>query len=91
MRLKSQLSIPSVSPVKFSGHIVVQNKSDLNLILKDNCNQCFIITVLSYRPEIYFIYKYISKYNIPYGLLALAAPYGMPRFRRKVNISEKIY
>ena len=90
MRLKSQLSIPSVSPVKFSGHIVVQNKSDLNLILKDNCNQCFIITVLSYRPEIYFIYKYISKYNIPYGLLALAAPYGMPRFRRKVNISEKI-
>ena len=90
MRDKSKLSIPSVSPVKFSGHIAVQNKSDLNLILKDNCNQCFIITVISYRPDTYFIYKYISKYNIPYGLLAMAAPYEMPSVRRKTNISEKI-
>ena len=44
MRVKAKLSIPSVSSVKFSGHIDVQNKSDLNSILKDNCNKCFIIT-----------------------------------------------
>ena len=90
MRVKSQLSIPSVSAVKFSGHIAVENKSDLNLILKDNCNQCFIVTVISYRPDTYFIYKYISKYNIPYGLLSMAAPYEMPSLRQKVNIIDKI-
>jgi hypothetical protein len=87
---RSALPTPTKGPVKFNGYTAVKNKIELNAILKLHTNDWFIIPIIPYRPETYFIYKYISKYNIPYGFFSSAVPYGNSSSSKKLNLLKKV-
>jgi hypothetical protein len=66
-------SIPD--PVKYNGYKSINNKKELYFELSNYRNNSFIISLITYRPETYCIYRTISKYNIRYGLISVAVPY----------------
>lgn len=78
-------------PIKFSNHFTVSNKFEMIALLNEHKDNSFIISVLQYTISTYPIFKYISKLNIPYAILAWQAVLFESRFEKsKFTIVSKI-
>ena len=90
LRPKAYLEIKIKESVDFKNLSVFFYKKEISTRLKELDASCFIICLLPYSLETVWIFRLISKYRIPYGvIIANAIPFSVRDGRR--NIFKKLF
>lgn len=81
-----------IDVVEYPNHRCVRSISDVNNELKNFTRRSFIISILPFGPNVYKIFRLISKYSIPYAIMAFQAVVFEERLKNEnLSIIEKIF